>query len=197
VHGSVDMELNDEDLLERYVSGDVNALEQLVERYRRPLYSFILRMTEAPGDADEVFQEIWLRVIRNANGYRRDRFRGWLFRIGHNLIIDRARGHRKTVSMDETPAGGSELTLADKLPDAGLDPVTIANGRDLGRRMAEALKTLPGDQREVFLLRSEADMSFRDIARIQKVSINTALARMQYALTKLRKVLREEYEGLA
>ena len=78
-----------------YRRGDTEALGRLVEQYRRPLYGFILNMTEGREDADEVFQEVWFRALRSLDRYRDRRFLSWLFRLAHNLIIDRAR-RRKT-----------------------------------------------------------------------------------------------------
>ncbi len=187
------MDVSDEELLEQYVAGRTESLSELVERYRRPLYRFILRMVPAPADADEVFQDVWVRVIRKAADYRRNRFRGWVFRITHNLLIDRARGNRHLLSLDETVTGDSEVSRRDQVVASGLPPDAAVAGRDLGARIRAAVARLPPEQREVFLLRVDADVDFKDIARMQKVSINTALARMQYALTKMKVLLNDEY----
>jgi RNA polymerase sigma-70 factor (ECF subfamily) len=190
------MEETDYQLLVRYQEGHVEALEQLVERYRRPLFAYISGMTGwgAAAESDEVFQDVWLRVIRHAKRYRDDNFGGWLMRIARNLVLDRARRRKPDVSLDqETEAGGSIL---QRLAGAGLNPEEGLEARDLGARIAEAVARLPGEQKEVFLLRAHAGVPFREIARMQKVSINTALARMQYALAKLRPLLKPEYEAL-
>ena len=77
--------------LAEYRAGNTSALDKLVEHYRRPLYAFILRMTEGRDDAEEIFQEVWFRAIRHLDSYRQKNFLGWLFRIAHNLVIDTAR----------------------------------------------------------------------------------------------------------
>lgn len=182
-------ETTDTELLARYRRGDVDALGVLVEKYRRPLFAFILNMLGGQNEADEIFQEVWFRAIRNLPGYEERNFFGWLVRIAHNLVIDRARRKRPDVSLDEEPADGAPLR--DAIPATDPGPQREIEKKDLAVRLAEAVESLPPEQKEVFLLRIRADVPFKEIARIQKVSINTALARMQYALAKLRPMLGE------
>jgi len=80
--------MSDRELLARYRSGDSGALDELIERHRRPLYGFILNMTDRPGDADDVFQEVWLRALRSIDGYEDRGFLSWLIMIARNLIPD-------------------------------------------------------------------------------------------------------------
>jgi RNA polymerase sigma-70 factor (ECF subfamily) len=183
----------DVEWLSAYRRGDAEALGKLVDHYRRPLYAFILRMTEGRSDADEVFQEVWFRAIRNIGSYRDDRFLSWLFRIAHNLIIDRARKARPMVGLADSDGGDA---IENKVASPEPSPAGDAAGRDLGRRIAEAVRKLPPEQRAVFLMRMEGDVPFREIAKIQGTSINTALARMQYALQKLRAELKGDFEAL-
>ncbi|NNJ69871.1 MAG: sigma-70 family RNA polymerase sigma factor [Kiritimatiellales bacterium] len=191
------MDKSDIDCINAYLGGDANALEPMVERYKRPLYSFILKMTEGREDADEIFQETWFRALKNIHKFRHKNFLNWLFRIAHNLIIDRARRNKKNISM-QTSMGGEDgdSTLEDHLAAPGISPAEEAGGTALGLQIEEAVKTLSPEQKEVFLLRMYGNTSFKEIARLQKCSINTCLARMQYALTKLRSILKEEYEEL-
>jgi RNA polymerase sigma-70 factor (ECF subfamily) len=188
--------IEDAALLKAYRRGEREALGKLMVKHQRTLYSFIINMTEGREDADDIFQETWFRALRKLTGYRHAYFRAWLLRISRNLIIDRARARRKTVSLDEPSGGEQPLELGDRLRAAGADPAALATDAELGRRLQAAVKTLPAEQREVFLLRMQAEVSFREIARIQGVSINTALARMHYALGKLRGALRTDYEAL-
>ncbi|HAL93080.1 MAG TPA: hypothetical protein DCM68_08675, partial [Verrucomicrobia bacterium] len=141
-----------------------------------------------PAEADEWFQETWVRAIQHMNIFRHKNLLSWLFRIAHNLIIDQARRKKPDVSLDE-PA-------AEPIPAAALSPADEAAGRDLGRHIAAAAARLPVEQREVFWLRMDAGLPFKEIARIQRCSINTALARMQYALQKLRDTLGPAYREL-
>jgi RNA polymerase sigma-70 factor, ECF subfamily len=188
------MEETDGDLLGKYLKGEVDALGVLVEKYRRPMFGFILNMTRGRDEADEIFQEVWFRAIKNIGKYSEKNFSGWLMRIARNIVIDRIRRKKPDFSLDaETKDGSSACgTIAGK----GLEPGEEVTERDVGKRIKKAVATLPADQKEVFLLRVQAGLSFKEIARVQEVSINTALARMHYALRKLRLVLKEDYRQL-
>jgi RNA polymerase sigma-70 factor, ECF subfamily len=181
--------------LEEYRRGDLNALGKLVEQYRRPLFSFILKMTEGRGDPEEVFQETWIRAIRNMDRFDDQNLLGWLFRIAHNLVIDRARKLRPEVQ-PSLRTGQTSTTWFDQVAAGGIGPATVTAGHDLGKRIEAALECLPPEQREVFVLRMDGDMAFKDIAKVQGVSINTALARMHYAVRKLRDLLKDAYDKL-
>ncbi len=189
------MDEEDEQLLRAYRAGDIEALGGLVEKYKRPLFGFILRFSEGRGDADEIFQEVWVRAIKNMNSYRHKSLLSWLFRIAHNLMIDRVRRNKHVLSLD-TPVHEDGSLLSEKLASTRIGPDGEASGRELGVRIEAAAAQLPVEQREVFWLRMQADLSFKEIAKIQKCSVNTALARMQYAVSKLRKELAGEYQDL-
>lgn len=178
-------------LVQRYLGGDVDALSALVERHRKPLFGYLNNMLGRNDEAEEVFQETWFRALRKLRDYREDNFPGWLMRIARNLVIDGSRRRKPQVSLDAEPDGGRPL--ADTLPAGGDDPALAAADGDLGARIRQAVAELPAEQREVFLMRTKANLTFKQIAVAQGVSINTALARMQYALDKLRRALRGEY----
>jgi RNA polymerase sigma-70 factor (ECF subfamily) len=190
------MDQTDIECIRAYLEGDADALAPLVEKYKRPLYSFILKMTEGREDSDEIFQETWFRALKNLRKFRHKNFLNWLFRIAHNLIIDRARRSRKSISMQSAFGGDESQSLEEQLPAPGLTPSEEAGGLSLGERIDQAVETLSPEQKEVFLLRMYGNTSFKEIARIQECSINTCLARMQYALGKLRSILSDEYEEL-
>lgn len=187
------MDDSDHELLLRYREGNIRSLERLVERYRQPLFGFILNMIGRRDDADDVFQEVWFRAIKALDRYRSDRFLSWLFRIARNLVIDRHRSRKPVVSLEDERQDGA--ALGDVIADPGRTAAALADGREMIRKVAAAVAGLPEEQKEVFLMRVEADLPFREIARIQRVSINTALARMQYALAKLRITLRNDAGG--
>jgi RNA polymerase sigma-70 factor (ECF subfamily) len=181
--------------LARYRAGDTEALGNLVQHYRRPLFGFILKMTERTGDAEEVFQEVWFRALKNLGSYQQKNFLGWLFRIAHNLVIDRARKARPVVDL-AADQEGDEDPYETRVAAGKLTATDHVAGRDLGVRIAAAVQGLPLEQREVFVMRTEGEVPFKEIARIQGTSINTALARMHYALGKLREILQEDYQDL-
>ena len=185
------MEQVERDALDRYLAGDPEALAELIERYRRPLYGFILKMTEGRGDADELYQETWMRTLRKLPTFRPDNLLGWLFRVAHNLVIDEARRQARF----RDPADRADADM-DRVPDPSPDPGRRAASRDLGRRIAAAVQALPADQRAVFLMRTEAGLPFREIARVQAIPLNTALARMHYAVGKLRQALHDDWNHL-
>ncbi len=189
------LEDDDAKLLAAYRRGDADALGRLVEKYKRPLFGFLSRFAANPGEADEWFQETWVRAIEHMNIFRQKNLPGWLFRIAHNLVIDAARRRKPDCSLD-APLPESGEPLADRIPAAALSPADEAAGRDLGRHIEAAAALLPVEQREVFWLRMDAGLPFKEIARIQRCSINTALARMQYALEKLRATLAPAYREL-
>ena len=178
-----------------YKKGDMAALEKLVEHFRRPLYSFIYNMLQGRGDAEEIFQEVWLRAIKNMSKYKEKNFCGWLFRIARNFFIDQVRRNQRMVSpaFDGTEFGEDPISRLSS-PDMAPDEQTA--DKELGVRIRLAIGDLPEDQREVFLMRTEADLSFKEIAAIQNTTLNTALSRMHYALQKLRPVLQEDYQQL-
>ena len=179
-----------EALVKAYRQGDPDALGELVEMCRKPLFAFILRMTAIQSEADDIFQEVWFRAIKNMDGYKHKSFMSWLFRIAHNVVIDRAR-HRKIERLVASPShlNDENRQPIDTVASSQPSPDRLIMAQETAGRIEAAVAKLPPEQREVFWLRMEADLPFREIARLQGTSINTALARMQYALEKIRKSL--------
>jgi RNA polymerase sigma factor (sigma-70 family) len=181
-----DKDTSDSDLLAAYRAGEKAALGTLIARYERPLYTFILRMV-GHSESDDVYQETWIRAIRALGEFDDRKPLSWLFRIARNLVIDRSRRAGRWVPLDSDSG-------EDRWPSGRPDPAELAGDADVVRRIRLAVESLPPDQREVFLMRTDGDLPFKDIARLQKVSINTALARMQYALDKLRTALKDDFQ---
>lgn len=190
----------DEDLMERYGRGEVRAFEVLLERHRKPVFNFLLRSARRPETAEDLLQEVFLRVVRQAGSYRRQaKFTTWLYTIARNLCIDHARkmSHRKEASLD-APVGGGEdegRTYVQLVPDREPDPDGRLSDRQLASRLYEALDLLPEEQREVFLMREYQQLKFREIAEIVGIPENTVKSRMRYALESLRRSLAEFHEA--
>jgi len=187
------MDAEERELLVSYRKGNVEALAQLVERYRKPLFGFIYNLTEGRGDPEGVFQETWIRAIRNLWNFRDDNLLGWLFRTARNLVIDQFRRDRFRVEISGSRDFG-ETDWTERVESRDPSPAVVVAGRDLGDRIRAAVAGLPMEQREVFLMRMQGSMSFKDIAVSQGVPLNTALGRMHQAVGKLRVVLKKEYE---
>ncbi len=174
------------------MQGDAEALCALVDKYRRPLFGFILHMTDGKDDAEEIFQEVWIKAIQALPRYQhRRRFAGWLFKITHRVIIDRIRRRKPVMSFQDISDNLNRPETAERVT-----PFSALADNEVGREIRNAVAALPVEQREVFLLRMESDLSFKEIASIQQISINTALARMTYALGKLRERLGPAYKEI-
>ena len=182
--------LKDEDLMDRFARGDVAAFELLVERHERPVYRFVLRSVRDDERAEELTQDVFLRVVNNAARYKPSaKFTTWLYTIARNACIDEARrrGRRPTVSLNAPVGDEDGATFLDRLRDArargGGSEVARASFRD---HLETGIAALPELQREVFLLRQFEGMRFVDIAQQLGVSDNTVKSRMRYALATLR-----------
>jgi RNA polymerase sigma-70 factor (ECF subfamily) len=176
--------------------GNPRAFEQLVLRHRTPVYHFILRLSGHPARAEDLLQETWLKVVRGAQNYQpRARFTTWVYTIARNLCVDSARkeSYRRVESLDAPPAAGEAdgPTLGERLPDGGMSPERGAHNRRLQPLIEGALRSLPPEQREVFLLREYSGIAFKEIAQVTGVPENTVKSRMRYALEGLRRKLTE------
>ena len=184
-------ERSDEDLLADYQQGDPGAFEALLRRHRAPLFTFLVRMLGDREKAEDLAQETFLRIVKGAQAWeRRARFQTWLFTIARNLCVDHARRDRfrRADSLDAQGPDG-EAPLGDGVPGREIDPGRGAESARLRPLLQQALLALPPDQREVFVLREQAGLPFREIAEMVGVNENTVKSRMRYALLALRKSL--------
>ena len=180
---------SDKELIERYQDGDVQSFELLIGRYQKQVYSYILTLVKDKQLADDVFQDTFVKVIQTikSKGYKDDgRFVQFAMRIAHNLVIDHFRKENRIPTVESS---SEDYNYIDNVPitDHSVEQGMIVDQvhSDLHRMIAY----LPDEQREVLRMRIFDDMSFKDIADITNVSINTALGRMRYALINLRKMM--------
>lgn len=190
-HEMTEPEKSDADLLLFFSQGDPEAMDQLIERYRQPLFAWLLGMLGNHADAEDLYQEVWFRVIRHAARFNDVSFRAWLWKIARNLLIDFRRKRKPDVSLDAVEEQ-DDIPLVDQLMSKEAGPATAVEMDDLKRRVLQAVKQLPDVQRDMFLMRVEGNLSFSEIADALKIPLNTALGRMHDAMTKLKKFLAEE-----
>jgi RNA polymerase sigma-70 factor (ECF subfamily) len=173
---------SDGELVQRCRHGDTRAFDELYQRCRLPLYSYLNRLVPGRSHiADDLFQQTWLKMLENLNRYsEQQRFLSWLFRIAHNVAVDHLRKDLRHEMVEVT-----ETTAVDEsVPWAAMDRQVVAAA------VAEVTAALAPEQREVLLLRQQG-VSFREIAEIQQTNINTVLGRMHYAVKHLRRRLAE------
>jgi RNA polymerase sigma-70 factor (ECF subfamily) len=181
----VNDEESDEALMLAYAAGNAQAFERLYARLRKPLYGFLMRGLQDRVQADECFQDVWTRVIAARQRYQPEaRFSTWLFQIAHHRMIDVWRRQRPETSLETQPEAG--LARADD--DAGR-PEDAAGRFQQQRRLQEALKALPPEQRIALQLRLQQELSLEEIAEVTGSGRETVKSRLRYAMDKLRRTL--------
>jgi RNA polymerase sigma-70 factor (ECF subfamily) len=182
----------DETLVARYAAGDVAALAAVFERHVLPLWRLLVRLCRDRATAEDLMQETWFAVTREAPRFRPDgRFAPWLYTIARHRVIDRHRGTRPTTSLDAT-AGDEDPSLAMQLADErSLSPLAASEQVEQGGAILAALERLPPEQREAFVLQAEGDLSVEEIAAVTGTTFETAKSRLRYARDKLKALLRE------
>ena len=180
---------SDEHLMRAYADGDAHAFERLYDRHHLSVWRFVQRSVQNTALADDIVQDVWFRVVRQAPLYKPlARFRTWLFTIAHHRIVDHWRSHKNHSSLDAETDEGAALadTLAAK---SGFGPERQLGSREQAQALLDALAALPDVQREAFLLQAEADMSVAEIAQTTGVTTETAKSRLRYARARLRDTL--------
>ncbi len=196
-------------LMTRYATGDVASFEALYARHKGPLYRYFARQCGNADTADELFQDVWLRIIKARERYEpKARFTTYMYQIAHNCLVDHFRKSgraltsasdtgqyrveeiRKPIAEEPDPAFASgrwslvewESDAADPAPG----PEAALSGAQRAERLRSALDTLPMEQREAFLLHEEAEMGLAEIATVTGTNAETVKSRLRYALKKLR-----------
>ena len=186
-----DANLSDETLMARYASGDAGAFTALYRRHELRVWRYIERNVGSRAAAEELMQEVWFAVARDAERYRPTaRFSTWLFTIARNRTVDAARARRPHVSLDVL--GHEAGTVVERLTaDPGASPAAAAEARDQAAALHQALAQLPPEQRDAFLLQLEGDLSVEEVAAVTRASFETVKSRLRYARTRLRELLTE------
>ena len=179
-------EVGDDLLAAAAAHGSEEAVEQLYYRYRRPLYAYLNRMLNNDSmTADDMFQDLWIKVMNKLSAYHEDgKFAAWLFRIARNQVLEHFRREKSRSKIGCVTEDGDlpELTTSSE------SPVSALAEKELSETLERLLNEMPPEMKEVFIMRQN-NLSFKEIAEIQKCSINTALGRMHNCLKFLRRNL--------
>jgi RNA polymerase sigma-70 factor (ECF subfamily) len=187
--------LSDNELVKLYMNGNEESLSVLVKRHKRRIFSYIYLITRNKALTEDVFQETFFKVIQTLKKQQYNeegKFLPWILRIAKNLIIDHFRKTKKmptisTVYNDE----GEETSIFDIIPEESNTSKNTEETQHFKETIRSIVNDLPQDQKEVVIMRTYYDMSFKEIALMTNVSINTSLGRMRYALINLKKMLEE------
>ena len=180
--------LSDHELINSFNAGNVNAFEALVLRHKDKLYTSILFLVKDKYLAEDIFQDVFIRIIdtmRSGRYTEEGKFLPWAMRIAHNLCVDHFRKVKRTPTI-RTGENHDIFEVLNFTEDSAEDKMMKKQSHN---RVKDMLDQLPEDQREVIILRHYADMSFKEIASVTNCSINTALGRMRYGLINLRKMM--------
>lgn len=176
---------SDESLMLAYRGGDAGAFDRLYGRHKGGVYRYLLRQCRNAALADELFQDVWMNLIRARAGYEvQAKFATWLYRIAHNRLMDHFRridGAR--VSLDDEAVAA---VIDEPEAPRAVQPEAQAESREQAARLLLLLEALPQEQREAFLLQQEGGLSVEEIAEATGVNRETAKSRLRYAIAKLR-----------
>jgi len=181
--------LNDNELVQRFISGDTNSLEILIHRHKSRIFSYIMLIVKNQELAEDIFQETFIKVIRSLKRGKyteNGKFVSWVLRISHNLIIDHFRKEKLkgTISSDNA---GMDIFNSQKFSEDTIEDQMVT--AQILSEVKELINELPEDQQQVIYMRHYMGLSFKEIAEQTDVSINTALGRMRYALINMRKLI--------
>lgn len=179
---------SDQDLIHLYIGGDEKGLVELVRRYQTKIYTSIYLLVKDEHLAEDIFQDTFIKVIntlRNGKYNEEGKFLPWVSRIAHNLVIDHFRREKRA----PTVTTNDDFDIFEVLGEYDESTEDRMVREQTHRDLKALIQLLPSEQKEVLIMRHFGDMSFKEIADITDVSINTALGRMRYALNNLRKMM--------
>ncbi len=183
--------LNDKELINLYLQGDQKAFEVLLTRHKNKIYTSIYLFVKDHDLAQDIFQEVFIKIIdtlRKGKYNHEGKFLQWAMRISYNLCVDYFRRSKRRTKV--SPSETFDIFDVLEVKDDNMETTMIKS--QTHRKVRELVDLLPPEQKEVVILRHYADMSFKEIAKLTRVSINTALGRMRYALINIRKMLEEQ-----
>lgn len=194
--------MTDAELVHLIRQGDGEAFEALMNRYKDPVYGYILSLVRSEDAAGDIFQEVFIKVFKNIGGYNEEgKFGAWVYRMASNLAMDHFRRAGRINANEFTldaPAGpeGEEQGLHDIIASAELTPEQRFDGQENARLVRAALDRLPPEQKEVLMLKEFSGMTFQEIADSLGVPLGTVLARGSRGMKKLRALLEKHYGTL-
>lgn len=177
-------------LVQAYLKGNEAAIEELINRHKESIYTYIVCKVRNQALAEDLFQDTFIKVINTIKRRKYNdegKFLPWVMRIAHNLIVDH---YRKSNRMNTT-TGGENFDIFDIIKNTDKNVEQQMEKDQTLQDVKALIKYLPADQKEVLMMRLYFDMSFKEISESTNVSINTALGRMRYALINLRKMIAE------
>jgi len=183
--------LSDQQLIHLYAAGNADALSTLVVRHKNKLYTSIYLMVKDKYLAEDMFQDLFIRVIdklRNDHYTEEGKFLPWVMRIAHNMCLDHFRKTKRQPVIKTSDDTDIFEAFNFTAPSAE-DRIIATESHEQVRKM---LDKLPGEQREIIIMRHYANLTFKEIAQLKEISINTALGRMRYGLINLRKTMVEK-----
>ena len=189
------IQLSDQQLIHLYMGGDSRALSTLVLRYKNKLYTSIYLMVKDKYLAEDMFQDVFIRVIdklKNGHYTEEGKFLPWVMRIAHNMCLDHFRKTKRQPVIKTSDDVDFFEMFNFVVPSAEERLIT----GESHARVRQMLDLLPEDQREIIIMRHYADLTFKEIAALKNISINTALGRMRYGLINLRKTMVERQIAL-
>jgi RNA polymerase sigma-70 factor (ECF subfamily) len=183
--------ISDQDLIMLYLAGNERAFEELLLRHKQKIYGSIYLFVKDSTLAEDIFQEVFIKIIdtlRKGKYNHEGKFLQWALRISYNMCVDYFRRNKRKPKTTTTDS----FDIFDVLPLSDLNAEQIMVRDQTHDKIKDLLDLLPEEQREVVILRHYADMSFKEISKLTRVSINTALGRMRYALINIRKIIEEK-----
>jgi RNA polymerase sigma-70 factor (ECF subfamily) len=184
--------LDDQFLVQLYLEGNENAFEELLMRHKDKIFRSILHKVKEREIAQDIFQEAFVKIINTlklGNYNEEGKFLPWAMRIAQNLVIDHFRRQTRVKIVGERNAKSEDFNVLTMLRNDELNAVQKISKGELENQLLELIKYLPSTQREIIEMRIFQDLSFKEIAEMENISINTALGRMRYALINMRKLI--------